>query len=146
VDEERDERSKWRLLPPILAWLIGVPFLAQALGLELGVDRSEERLNHGIAGLAGLIGGALAFWNGRPRSEPWTIGAAVVFLAGLHATTVHASVIRKVFEGDVPAGDALFHTSGGPPLLILGMWMLVTEMRPRHYQQRPRKQKNAAKR
>ena len=142
MDEQRDERSKWRLLAPILAWAIGVPFLAQALGLQLGVDRDEERLNHVIAGLAGLVGGTLALWNGRPRSEAWTLGAAIVFLAGLHVTTVHGPVIRKVIEGELPAGDALFHTSGGPPLLILGMWMLVTEMRPQHHQRRPQSQKN----
>ena len=70
MDEERDERSKWRLRAPILAGAIGVPFLAQALGLQLGVDRDEERLNHVIARLAGLVGDALAFWSGRPRSEP----------------------------------------------------------------------------
>ena len=84
--------------------------------------------------------------TGAPAASRGTLGAAIVFLAGLHVTSVHAPVIRKVFEGDLPAGDALFHTSGGPPLLILGMWMLVTEMRPRYYQRPPRKQKNAAKR
>lgn len=125
-----DDRSKLALLLPVLAWAIGVPFLAQALGLQFGVDHDDERLNHVISGIAGLVGGALAFSGGRPRTPRWTSGAMIVFMAGLYVTSVHGTVIRKVIEGDLPAGDALLHTSGGPPLLILGMWMLAVEMRP----------------
>ena len=117
------------LLLPVIAWAIAVPFLAQALDLRLGIARSEEELNHVLSGAAGLLGGGLAFWGRRARDARWTLGAAIVFLAGLYVTSAHGTVLRQVLEGDLPAADALLHTSGGPPLLILGMLMLVAGMR-----------------
>jgi hypothetical protein len=49
----------------------------------------------------------------------------VSFLTGLWITATHVPLIPDALEGLAPWGAVLLHLSAGPPILALGLWMLL---------------------
>jgi hypothetical protein len=49
----------------------------------------------------------------------------IAFLTGLWITATHVPLIPDAVDGIAPWGTALLHLSAGPPILVLGVWMLL---------------------
>jgi hypothetical protein len=120
-------QARWAAaLVGLAAWAIAVPWLAAAVGLELDVATRLEIADHVIPGLVMLAGAALlAMRGGMPGSTVWLGAGAVAFLTGLWITATHVPLIPDALEGVAPWGAALLHLSAGPPILVLGVCMLL---------------------
>lgn len=120
-------QARWAAaLVGLAAWAIAVPWLAAAVGLELDVATRLEIADHVIPGLVMLAGAALLAIRGSlPGSTVWLGAGAVAFLTGLWITATHVPLIPDALEGVAPWGAALLHLSAGPPILALGLWMLL---------------------
>jgi hypothetical protein len=120
-------QARWATaLIGLAAWAIAVPWLAAAVGLELDVATRLEIADHVIPGVVMLAGAALlAMRRATPRSTVWLGVGSVAFLTGLWITATHVPLIPDALEGLAPWGAALLHLSAGPPILALGLWMLL---------------------
>lgn len=120
-------QARWAAaLVGLAAWAIAVPWLAAAVGLELDVAARLEIADHVIPGLVMLAGAALLAIRGSPPgSTAWLGAGAVAFLTGLWITATHVPLIPDAVEGVAPWGAALLHLSAGPPILVLGVCMLL---------------------
>jgi hypothetical protein len=120
-------QARWATaLAGLAAWAIAVPWLAAAVGFELDVATRLEIADHVIPGLVMLAAAALlALRGGPPGSRVWLGVGAVAFLTGLWITATHVPLIPDALEGVAPWGAALLHLSAGPPILALGLWMLL---------------------
>jgi hypothetical protein len=58
-------------------------------------------------------------------STVWLGVGSVAFLTGLWISATHVPLIPDALEGLAPWGAALLHLSAGPPILVLGLWMLL---------------------
>ena len=122
--------------PAVLAatalWAIAVPWAAAASGFELGVSTRLEVIDHVIPGLLALAGAAvLAGRSGRsPEAVAGVVAAAVALLAGVWITTTHVSLLGDAGDGAVSWGAALLHCSAGPPVALLGLWLLLRPPAP----------------
>lgn len=109
----------------LAAWAIAVPWLGQAVGIEFYVATRLEIADHVVPGVVLLAGAVVLAARGGPAGDTVSLGAgAVTFLAGLWITATHVPLIFDALEGAVTWGAALLHFSPGPPLLILGLWIL----------------------
>jgi hypothetical protein len=120
-------QARWATaLAGLAAWAIAVPWLAAAVGLELDVATRLEIADHVIPGVVMLVGAALLAMRGAtPGSTVWLGVGAVAFLTGLWITATHVPLIPDALEGLAPWGAVLLHLSAGPPILALGLWMLL---------------------
>ncbi len=120
-------QTRWTIaLVGLAAWAIAVPWLGEAVGLELDVATRLEIADHVIPGVVMLAAAALLAARGDPPgSTVWLGVGGVAFLTGLWITATHVSLIPNALEGIAPWGPALLHLSPGPPILLLGVWMLV---------------------
>lgn len=117
-------------LAAFAAWAATVPWLAEAVGLGLDVPTRLEVADHVVPGLVTLAGVALlAVLGRRPGSMVWLGVGSVAFLAGLWSTSTHVPLIFEALEGATPWGTALLHFSAGPPVLVLGLGMLLRSER-----------------
>ncbi len=88
-------------LAGLAVWATTVPWLAEAVGLELDVSPRLEIVDHVIPGVVMLAAAALLAARGGPRgSLVWLGVAAIAFLTG-------------------------FWISTGPPIMLLGLWLLL---------------------
>ena len=120
-------QARWAIgLASLAVWAVAVPWLAASIGLELDVATRLEIADHVIPGVVMLVGAAiLAVRGGPPGSVVWIGAGAVAFLTGLWITATHVPLVPAALEGVAPWGAALLHLSAGPPILGLGLWMLV---------------------
>ncbi len=117
-------------LAAVAAWATIVPWLAEAVGLGLDVPTRLEIADHVVPGVVTLVAVALlAVLGGRSASTVWLGVGSVTFLAGLWTTSTHVPLIFDAFEGATPWGAALLHFSAGPPILVLGLWVLLRSLR-----------------
>ena len=120
-------QARWAaLLVGVAAWASAVPWLAEAVGLGLAVPTRLEVADHVLPGVVTLMAVVLlVVLGGRPGSVGWLGAGSAVFLAGLWTTTTHVPLIFDAFEGAVSWGAAVLHFSAGPPIFVLGLWMLL---------------------
>lgn len=109
----------------VLVWAAVVPYLTEAAGLRLEVDRSLEVIDHVIPSVLALGAVAAGLPGARPGSWRWLAAAAVVILAGLWIATTHVALVAELVEGTVGAATALLHLSAGPPVVAAGLWLLL---------------------
>ncbi len=113
-------------LTGLSAWATGVPWLARAVGLELDVATRLEVVDHVVPGVVMLAGAAvLATRAGVAGDRVWMGAGGIAFLTGLWITATHVPLIPAAVDGLAPWGTALLHLSAGPPILVLGVWMLL---------------------
>jgi len=119
--------ARWAVTLAALAlWAAIVPWLAAAVGLGLDVPTNLEVVDHVVPGVVALAGAALLVLLGGPRGGvAWLGAASAAFLGGLWITATHVPLIFDALEGPIPWGTALLHFSPGPPILVLGVWMLL---------------------
>ncbi len=113
-------------LAGLAVWATTVPWLAEAVGLELDVSPRLEIVDHVIPGVVMLAAAALLAARGGPRgSLVWLGVAAIAFLTGFWITATHVPLIPDALDGAAPWGAALVHLSTGPPIMLLGLWLLL---------------------
>jgi len=120
-------QARWALaLAGLAVWATVVPWLAKAVGLGLEVATRLEVVDHVVPGVIMLVGAALlATGAGAPGGRVWLGAGAIAFLTGLWITATHVPLIPDALDGLAPWGAALLHLSTGPPILILGLWMVL---------------------
>lgn len=124
-------QARWAAaLAGLAVWAITVPWLGEAVGLELDVATRLEIADHVIPGVVTLAGAALLVTRaGAPGSVIWLGAGAIAFLTGLWITSTHVPLILEALAGIAPWAPALLHFSGGPPITVLGLSMLVGSQR-----------------
>ncbi|MCP9491959.1 MAG: hypothetical protein MSC31_19100 [Solirubrobacteraceae bacterium MAG38_C4-C5] len=120
-------RARWATaVAGLAAWTIAVPWLAEAVGLELDVATRLEIADHVVPGAIMLAGVALLVARGGSPGNLVALGAGgVAFLTGLWISATHTPLILDAVEGAAPWDVSLVHLSAGPPILALGVWMLL---------------------
>lgn len=122
------DQFRWAtVLAGFAVWATAVPWLAKTLGLELAVSTRLEVVDHVVPGVVLLAGAALLATRGdlSPADGMWLGVGSIAFLTGLWITATHIPLIPDAISGLAPWGTALLHLSAGPPILALGLWMLV---------------------
>jgi hypothetical protein len=124
---------RWGALGILGGWALVVPYLANAVGLELNVAPRLEVIDHVVPG-AVIVSAAvivLALRRKDPDShEVAVIGTvAIAMLAALWISTSHLPLLVDAAQGSSPLGASLVHGSAGPPVLVLSLSLLVGEYR-----------------
>lgn len=118
-------------LVPLAAWLAVTPFMATALGLELGVPLRLEIIDHVVPGVV-TVGAATAALVLRARpvaATAFLIGAGVCVLAGLFSFSTHVPLLGQASQGIVPWGTAVVHTVPGFVVMVVALVALVPALR-----------------
>lgn len=118
-------------LVPLAAWLAVTPFVATALGLELGVPLRLEIIDHVVPGVV-TLGAATAALVLRTRpvaATAFLVGAGVCLLAGLFSFSTHVPLLGQASQGIVPWGTALIHTLPGFVVMVMALVALVPALR-----------------
>jgi hypothetical protein len=105
------------------AYSIVVPFLGDAIGLDINVAAKLEVVDHVIPGVVAALSAAFAY--GKLRSG--TAGASLAYLAavgaailaGLWITTTHIPLLLQAGRDSVGWAPALWHSIPGIPVFIL---------------------------
>lgn len=120
-------QARWATaLAGLAVWASSVPWLADAVGLKLDVVTRLEVVDHVVPGVVMLAGAAvLATRAGAPGGRVWLGAGGIAFLTGLWITATHVPLIPDALDGIAPWVTALLHLSTGPPILVLGVWMLL---------------------
>jgi hypothetical protein len=120
------ERGAWALAA-LAAWAVLVPWLADAVGLDLGVSTRLEVIDHAAPGVVALAAAALLSHpvSAAPDAAGRLAAGAIAVLAGLWITTTHVALLGDAIDGAEPWGASVLHLSAGPPVLALGVWLLL---------------------
>ena len=127
-------QARWATaLAGLSVWAGSVPWLAKAVGLELDVATRLEVVDHLVPAVVMLAGAAvLATRAGAPGGNVWLGAGGIAFLTGLWITATHVPLLPAAVDGIAPWGTALLHLSAGPPILVVGVWMLLRAQGPAH--------------
>jgi hypothetical protein len=124
------------------AWASVIPYVGPLLGLHLkklgvpnsGVDPVTEVVDHVVPGVLVVAVALLVLVLLRTHrvsiGSPFLLAAmGLSFLAGVWITATHVPLLVEAARGSVAWGPALLHNSGGIPLVILALALLVPELR-----------------
>lgn len=115
-------------LAAVAAWSIVPPYLGPLVGLGLDVPASVEIVDHVLPGLAAIAGAFIVLADVR-RGEPDSLRSlaalGVCALAGLFQTVSHAALVLNAGGPLQPVGAVVLHSSPGPVLLTLSLWLLL---------------------
>ena len=117
------------VLAAIGAWTVVVPYVGNALGLDVNVRAIVEIVDHVIPGLlvlaAALVLRRLAA-RGRLAGAPRAlIAAGVAFLAGFWVFATHVPLLADATRSDLPWDAAIWHSIAGLPVAGLACWFVV---------------------
>lgn len=107
---------------------MAVPYLGDAVGIELDVPARAEVADHVMPGAVVLAAAALLARGGRsvaPGEVAWSLAAAPSFLAGFWIAGTHVPLAAEAVDGVTSWGAALLHLSAAVPLLTVAGWMLA---------------------
>jgi hypothetical protein len=117
-------------LAGLAVWATVSPWLGEAVGLGLDVATRLEIADHVIPGLVALAAAALLATRGaKPGSVIWLGRRCDRLPDGPLDHLDHVPLIPDALDGVAPWAPALLHLSGGPPITVLGLWMLVRSQR-----------------
>lgn len=115
------------------AFSIAVPLLGRSLALSVGAPASREVASHVVPGVVALVASAWALRaisRGRGDvSSQLLILSTVMGVAGSAISIWHLPLLREAAAGLVRWDVALFHSSLGPPILLLSGWIAVRAAR-----------------
>jgi hypothetical protein len=115
-------------LAALAAWAAAVPWLARAAGAELDVSTRLEVIDHVVPAAVVLACCAVLTRPGAgPGALARLVALAVAVLAGFWITVTHLTLVPEALDGVSPWGAALLHLSAGPPIMLLALWMLVSD-------------------
>ena len=104
------------VLPPILA--------------ELDVAAAVEIVDHVVPGMIAVAAALYAMAltrRGAGESLPALAAVGVCAVAGIWETATHVGLVLDAGGPDRPVGAVLLHASPGLVLLLLSLWLLLTE-------------------
>ncbi len=102
------------------AWAIVVPYLADALGLELDVAAATEVIDHVVPGALAVAFSAVLLRDADRVGElAWLVAAGAAFLTGFWITATHAPLLLEASDGLSPWDASLVHLSAGPPVALV---------------------------
>ena len=106
-------------------WSILPPYIGPLLDLRLGVSSAREIIDHAVPGGLAVVWSLLAFAGivELPAVALYT-GCA---LSGLWITLTHISPLLDAGDPGHPWGAVLLHSTAGPMLLGVAMWMVLRE-------------------
>lgn len=108
----------------IALWSIAVPWLGKALDLSVDVSTRLEVADHVVPGIVAVLAGTWALRiSDRPTATPFLVAAGIIFLAGLWMTSTHVPLVIQATRDQVGWAAALWHSTGGPMVMILGIVM-----------------------
>jgi hypothetical protein len=112
----------------VAVWSILPPYVGPLVGLELDVSSTVEVIDHLIPGLLAVLAACYALMLVR-RGESDSIvlfsALAVCALAGLMQTVSHIPLVRDAGGPLQPVGAVVLHSTPGPVLLALSLWLLL---------------------
>ncbi len=120
------------------AWSVAVPYVGNALGLDVNVPADLEVIDHVIPGLIVALAAGVAYRSLRrgtaAASLAYLIAVGVSLLAGLWITATHIPLLLQAARGTVGWPQALWHSLPGFPLPVLAIALYAlspTEAAPR---------------
>lgn len=126
----RRERLLLLTLAALGAWSIVLPFLGDAIGVDVNVPLRLEVIDHVVPGLF-VLGGTAYAWirrdTGRTSTDVgYLMAVGIVFLAGLWMVSTHVPLLFEARAGLVAWSGALWHSLPGLPipLLAAGAYLL----------------------
>lgn len=115
------------VLGALALWAIAIPLISPALGLAPETTRRLEIADHVVPGvlalLAAAIGLSLLLRNGNARQDLLILVPVAGFLAGFWMSATHFPLVLQAFRHDRPWSLALFHSSAGPPIIAVSVWL-----------------------
>lgn len=122
-------RTSVVLLAALACWTIAVPYLGNAIGLDLQVAALTEIVDHVVPGAVALAAaGVLLVLRDadRPAAEVLVLVAAgLAFLAGFWVTSTHVPLLLEAARHESPWGAAIWHSSAGLPLAAAALRLLL---------------------
>ena len=123
------EDTRWLVaLLALSLWSILPPYLGPAIGLELDVSAATEVVDHLLPGVIAAAAAGYALYLAR-RGETDSLHAlgalGVCALAGLWESASHFPLVLDAGDSARPWGAVLFHSTAGPAVLVLALWLLV---------------------
>jgi hypothetical protein len=126
------ERRGTATLAAIGAWTVIVPFLGNALGLEVNVATIVEVVDHVIPGAIVLAVGLLLHARARrgPLASDRTalLVAGIGFLAGFWVLATHLPLVGDAARSELPWDAAIWHTIAALPIVGLALWCVVRSL------------------
>ncbi len=124
--------STW--LAAIAAWTIVVPYIGQAIGLEVPVRGIVEVVDHVVPGA--LATAAALYLRGRARrgalagDRTALPASGVAFLSGFWVLATHLPLVLDAARTDQPWDAAIWHSITGLPIVALAAWCVVRSVPP----------------
>ena len=117
------------VLAAIGAWTIVVPYLGQALGLEVPVAARVEVVDHAVPGAfvvaAGIFLAARARRHALASDRLAVLASGVGFLAGFWVLATHVPLIADAVRSDQPWDAAIWHSISAVPIVVLAAWCVL---------------------
>jgi predicted membrane channel-forming protein YqfA (hemolysin III family) len=123
------EAQRATLLLGIGLWTIVVPYIGNALGLDVNVRAIIEFVDHVVPGV--LVVAAALYLRKLARrrrlaGEPTALLASgVAFLAGFWVFATHAPLVRDAANDRLPWDAAIWHSIAALPIVGLAIWFVV---------------------
>lgn len=116
-------------LAAIGAWTALVPYLGEALGLEVPVRAALEFVDHVVPGAVVLAAGLYlhrAARRGALSGERFALPAAgVCFLAGFWVLVTHLPLIGDAADARVQWAAAIWHSVAALPIVAVAAWCVL---------------------
>lgn len=123
------EVQRATLLAAIGAWTAVVPFIGNALGLDVNVRTRVEIVDHTIPGLivvaAALYLRTLAGRRALAGESPALFAAGVCFLAGFWVFATHVPLVNDAANSRLPWDAAIWHSIAALPVVALAVWFVL---------------------
>ena len=123
------EAQRATLLAAIGAWTIVVPYIGNALGLDVNVRAIIEFVDHVVPGAivvaAALILRRLARRRRLAGETFALLAAGVAFLACFWVFATHLPLVQDAANSRLPWDAALWHSIAALPIVGLALWFVV---------------------
>jgi predicted membrane channel-forming protein YqfA (hemolysin III family) len=123
------EVQRATLLGAIGAWTVVVPFIGNALGLDVNVKSIVEVVDHVVPGVivvaAALYLRTLAGRRPLAGQSPALLAAGVSFLAGFWVFATHVPLVADAAKSRLPWDAAIWHSIAALPVVALACWFVL---------------------
>jgi|GEM_PF-2467571 len=123
------EAQRATLLAAIGAWTAVVPYIGNALGLDVNVKARVEVVDHVVPGVivvvAALCLRALAARRPLAGEARALFAAGVSFLAGFWVFATHVPLVSDAANSRLPWDAAIWHSIAALPVVALACWFVL---------------------
>jgi len=130
---DRHEVQRATLLAAIGAWTVVVPYIGNALGLDVNVSARVEVVDHVVPGVivvaAALYLRKLAARRALAGESHAMLAGGVGFLAGFWVLATHVPLVRDAADARLPWDAAIWHSIAALPVVALACWFVLRSIR-----------------